>query len=952
MVLSLALAACAGSQATPPKGGVADPALAAADPELPLDPRVKRGKLANGLTYYVLPHAKPEKRAQLWLAVNAGSILEDDDQQGLAHFLEHMGFNGTKRFPKQDIVNFVERAGMRFGPHLNAYTSFDETVYQLQVPTDNAELVDKALQVLRDWAGDVSIDGAEVDKERGVVLEEWRLGRGAGMRLFEKQAPVTWKGSKYATRLPIGKADIIKGAPRDTLARFYKDWYRPDLMAVIAVGDFKPDEIEKKIAAEFSTLPAAASPRPRTLAEMPRHDETLVSIETDPEMPTTAVTIFNKLPPRPRRSEADYRRMLAEQLYHIMLNGRLDEIRRKPDAPYVQAGSGTASMVRSADVFRLSAIAKEGQVDRATAALLEELLRVERFGFAKTELDRARKRVLRGVRQGVIERDKRDAREFAGEIVRHFLEGETMPGSEAEQALTEKLLPTFTAEELSTLARAWVGGGSRVVAVTGPDSMKKITPDEVQAIVKAVDKKTVTAYDDALSAAPLLARTPKAGQVVATRTLPEIGVTEWTLSNGAKVVVKPTTFKNDEVRLTGFSPGGHSLVKDADYDAARFAGSIVHEAGLGPLDAVSLRKVLNDKIVWVNSGVSELEENVRAGSSPEDILTLFELTHLAFTGPRKDEASFRSWQQRESERVRNRRMSPEAVFQEDMGLFLSSNHRRRQPTTPAVLEKVRLERALATYQERFREAGDFTFVIVGNVEVAKLQPLVETYLASLPTVGRKEKWRDIGVRWPRGGQSKTVLKGTEPKGRVMMAFHGNERFSQEKQDDMAILGQVLSIRLREQLREELGGVYGVGAGGYIARRPRPEYTFSVGFGCAPENIEPLKQKVLDEIAALQKNGIGPDYLDKVKQARRRSHEINLKENGFWEGELEEAYRYGEDPRKALDIEPFLSRVTSERVQASARRYLTRGSYLQGILKPETASPAAAAPGKREAGAAN
>jgi zinc protease len=956
LVLALLLAACAGSQTTPPKGGVtaapAAAAVAAVEPEIPLDARVKRGKLANGLTYYVLPHPKPEKRAQLWLAVNAGSILEDDDQQGLAHFLEHMGFNGTKRFPKHDIVNFVERAGMRFGPHLNAYTSFDETVYMLQVPTDNTELLDKAFHVLRDWAGDITLDGGEVDKERGVVLEEWRLGRGAGMRLFEKQSPVIWKGSKYATRLPIGKPEIIKGAPRDVLARFYKDWYRPDLMAVIAVGDFSAAEIEKKITAEFSTLPTPAQPRPRALAEMPKHAETLVSVETDPEMPTTSVTIFNKLPARPKRSQADYRRMLAEQLYHIMLNGRLDEIRRKPDAPYVQAGSSTGSTVRSADVFQLGAVAKEGQVERAMTAVLKELNRVEKFGFVKTELERAKKRVLRQSRQAVIERDKRDARDFASEIVRHFLEGETMPGPEAERALTEKLLPTFTADELSQLAKAWVGGGSRVVSIAGPDRMKKPTPDAILALVQAVDKEEITAYDDALSAAPLLAERPKAGRVLATKTIPELGVTEWKLSNGAKVIVKPTTFKNDEVRLAGFSPGGTSLVKDADFDAARFSGSIVHEAGLGPLDAVSLRKALNDKIVFINSFVGELEEQVRAGSSPEDIQTMFELVHLAFTGARKDEAAFKAWQQRQSEQVRNRRMTPEGVFQEDMQLFLSRNHKRRQPTTPEVVEKIKLDRALAVYKDRFREAGDFTFVIVGNVEEAKLQPLVETYLASLPSVGRKEKWRDIGVRWPKGGASKTVLKGNEPKSRVMMAFHGTETWSRDKEDDMDMLGEVLSVRLREQLREEMGGVYGVSAGGGISRRPRQEYTFTVGFGCSPDNIEALKKKVLEEIANIQKNGVAADYLDKVKQARRRSHEINLKENGFWAGELERSYRYGDDPKKILEIEPYIARVTSERVQAAARRYLRPQAYVQGTLKPEGASPAAAAPSRPATGAAN
>ena len=496
LVLSLVLAACAGSQATPPTGGVADPALAAvaATPSCPLDPRVKRGKLPNGLTYYILPHAKPEKRAQLWLAVNAGSILEDDDQQGLAHFIEHMGFNGTKRFPKQDIVNFVERAGMRFGPHLNAYTSFDETVYMLQVPTDNAELVDKALQVLRDWAGDVSLDGGRGRQGAG------RGARGVAAGARRRHAPVREAGPRHLEGLEI------RHAPAHRQARHHQGGAArhagPLLQGLVPPrpdGGHRGGRLragrDRKEDQPPSSGPCrpAASPRPRTLAEMPRHAETLVSVETDPEMPTTAVTILNKLPPRPKRSEADYRRMLAEQLYHIMLNGRLDEIRRKPDAPFVQAGSGTASMVRSADVFRLGAVAKEGQVDRATAALLEELLRVEKFGFARqTELERAKKRVLRGVRQAVIERDKRDAREFSSEIVRHFLEGETMPGSEAEQALTEKLLPTFTAAELSSLARAWVGGGSRVVAITGPDRMKKISADEVQAIVQAVDKQEIT----------------------------------------------------------------------------------------------------------------------------------------------------------------------------------------------------------------------------------------------------------------------------------------------------------------------------------------------------------------------------------------------------------------------------------------------------------------------------
>jgi zinc protease len=950
--LSLLLfSACAAQQAAPAPVPAHVPAAtqaaasagAAVDPgPPPLDARVKRGKLANGLTYFILPHTKPEKRAYFWLVVNAGSTLEDDDQQGLAHFIEHMGFNGTRRFPKQDIVNFVERAGMSFGAHLNAYTSFDETVYTLQVPTDSPELVDKALQILRDWAGDVTLDGPEIEKERGVVLEEWRLGRGAGRRLFDKQSQVVFRGSKYPNRIPIGKPEVIKSAPREALVRFYKDWYRPDLMAVIAVGDFAPAEIEHKIASEFAGLQNPAHERPRVLSEIPAHAETLVTVETDPEMTVTTVGILNKMAHRPERSDADFRRMLAEELYHSMLNARLDELRRKPDAPFLQGGSRTASMVRSADVFSLQALAKEGEVEPTLEALLGELHRVESHGFTKTEVERAKKTVLRQVGQAVLERDKLDGRAFASELVRYFLEDEAMTGPEAEKAAAERLLPTITPEELSQLARTWVGGGNRVVAIAGPEKMKKPPADRIAAIVAAVENKQIAAYDDAVSAAPLLGNKPKPGRVVSTRTIPDVGITEWKLSNGVRVMVKPTTFKNDEIQLSGFSPGGTSLVKDADYDAARFAGTIVHQAGLGAFDAVSLRKVMAGKLVSVNSFVGELEERVTAGSSPEDLETMFELVDLAFTGVRRDEPSFRAWQRQEIEQVRNRKLSPERSFNEEMQVFLSSNHKRRQPTTPEVVEKVALDRSLAIYRDRFRDASDFTFIIVGNVDPVRLQPLVETYLGGLPSVGRKERWRDINVRWPKGGQSKTVVKGQEPKSQVMLAFHGPARFTHENDDDMDVLGEVLSIRLREVLRQEMGGVYGVGARGYITRRPKQEYTFTISFGCAPDKIDTLETKVKEVIAALQKNGISDDYLDKVKQARRRAHEIELKDNGFWERELAEAYRFGEDPRRILDIDSYLARVTSDHVKAAARRYLRPEAYLVGKLKPEipVAAPAA------------
>jgi zinc protease len=911
------------------------------DKPLPIDSRVKKGKLENGLTYYILPHTKPEKRAQIWLAVNAGSVLEDDDQRGLAHFVEHMSFNGTRRFPKQALVDFVEKSGVRFGADLNAYTSFDETVYTLQVPTDKPEVVGKAMNVLRDWADGVTFDPEEVEKERGVVLEEWRLGRGASMRLFDKTAPVVFHGSKYAERLPIGKPDIIKNAPRDALVRFYHDWYRPDLMAVVAVGDFTTADIEGRIKAEFGSLAAPKSPRPRTVAKVPPHDKPLVTIESDPEMPRTSVSIMSKLPHRPEKTARDYRRAVEERLFNSMLNARLDELRRQPDAPFLSASSNSSAFVRDADVFQQSAQVREDGVLQGFGALLEEVLRVERHGFTKTELDRAKSQVLRQYQQGVKERDKRDGRVYAAEIVRNFLTEETMPGLETELALVEKFLPTYSLGELNQVGKT-LGAGSRVISVTGPAQMAKVSPEALVATTKSVEGRDIKPYEDGDPNAKLMAQAPSGGPVVKTETVPEIGVTVWTLKNGVRVVLKPTNFSNDEVKMSAFSPGGTSLAKDADWDSSKFSDTVVTQGGLGPFDVVKLRKSLAGKIASVSTRIGELDEGVFGQAAPSDLETLFQMVYLSFTAPRRDDAAFSAWRSREVETVKNRRLSPEATFAEDLVAFSTQNHLRRRPTTPESLQKIDWDKAMAFYKDRFADAGDFTFVFVGNIDLDKMKPLVETYLGSLPTKGRKETWRDVKVTFPEGAVTKTVTKGTEPKSSVNLTFHGTEKWSRDTENDMRMLGEVLGMRLREILREDMGGVYGVRSSGSISRRPKPEYTFTVSFGCAPENVDKLLKAVFDEIKAVQDKGVGDDYIAKIKEQRKRSHETNLKDNAFWGRELERAYTYGDDPKLIPDITPMIEKVSSERVRAAAKKYLQNKQYVLGVLKPETAAPVTAA----------
>jgi zinc protease len=923
----------------PAKPAASAPAIAPvsdglSDEPLPLDARVKKGKLDNGLTYYVLPHKKPEHRAQIWLAVNAGAVLEDDDQRGLAHFVEHMGFNGTQRFPKQALVDMLEKSGVAFGADLNAYTSFDETVYTLTVPTDG-ELLGQAVGVLRDWGGSVTFDPTEVDKERGVVLEEWRLGRGAGTRLFDKQAPVLFRGSKYADRLPIGKPEIIKGAPRDTLVRFYKDWYRPDLMAVIAVGDFAPAVVEAKIKEEFASLPVSPKPRARPAVPVPPHAEELFTIETDPEATSTAVSIVTKLPHRPVASMRDQRRTIAEQLYNTMLSARLDEIRRRPNAPFLHASSRSGGFVRTADSFTQSAVAKEGAAEEAYSALVQELLRVERYGFTPSELVRAKSDVLRSSQRAVTQRETEDGRTFAREIVRNFLQGEAMPGPEAELALAEKLLPTIELEELNRLGAA-LGKGSRVVGVTGPATMAKPTEATLRGITKAVAARDIKAYDDGGPSVPLMATTPTPGAVVSTRAIAELGVTEWTLKNGARVVVKPTEFKSDEVRLVGFAPGGASLASDADYDSVKFGDNLAREGGLGPFDATALRKALAGKVVYSSVGIEELEENVVASASPSDLDTMFQMVHLRFTAPRRDDGAIAAWKEQEVERAKNRRLSPEGTFNEDLQIFSTQNHKRRQPTTPEMIQKLDVDKAFAFYKERFGDASNFTFVIIGKVDLERAKTLSETYLGSLPAGHRKETWRDPNVLRPKGVAKKAVVKGSEPKARVSLTFHGPEPWTRDTENDMRMLSEVLRMRLREILREDMGGVYGVSAGGSVGRRPKKEYSFSVSFGCAPENVDKLEKAVFDEIKAIQTGGIGADYITKIKQLRRRDRETSLKENGFWLSELSRAYRFGDDPKLILDFDPMVEKITSDRVRAAAKKYLPNTQYILGELRP--ASP--------------
>ncbi len=924
--------------ARPEASSQAAPASQELGQKLPVDPDVVTGTFPNGLKYYVRKNGLPEKRAELRLVVNVGSLMEDDDQQGLAHFVEHMAFNGTKNFPKSAIVTFMESIGMRFGPSVNAFTSFDETVYMLQIPTDRPEVVDRSLLILEDWASNVSFDPAEIDKERGVIMEEWRLRRGAGARMQDQQQPVQLRGSRYADRLPHGKTDVNQGFKHERLKQFYTDWYRPDLMAVVAVGDFDQAAMQALIRKHFSAIPRAAKPRPRPSYDVPRQPGTLFAVATDPEAPGTQVSIYSKMAFRDPSSVGAYRTQIVERLFGSMLSARLAEIAQKPDAPFMNAGSSRGLFVKSAEASTLMAIAKDGQVAPTIETLFTEAERITRFGFTQSELDRQKASVLRGVQQALAEKDKRQSGALADEYVRNFTQAEPFPGLQNEVAITARVLPGISLAEVNGLAREWMPEGNRVVLVSAPKKAGAEVPDEktLAAAIRAASSKPIAPYADTTSAKPLFTVTPRAGTVTRTIVRADVGITEWTLSNGARVILKPTTFKQDEIVFRAFSPGGSSLAADEDVIWAERAAALVSSGGLGAFSRLELGKMLAGKIAGVSPYIGALDEGVSGSGSVKDIELLFQLIHMTFTEPRADRNIFEVIRNQNKMMLGNAQADPNFAFGDALNDALTQGHPRERTPRPADLDKLDLDKALAFYKDRFSDASDFTFVFVGSFEPAGLQPFVEKYVASLPSTGRKETFRDHNVRPPSAVLERTVEKGLEPQSQTQIVFTGPFAYNQEQRIAIRTVASILQTRLREILREDLGGTYSVSAAAGYEKFPRQEYSFTVGFGSSPARAEELSKRVFAEIEAFRNGGPTEKQVADAKEGFIRDFETQIKTNGYLLQQVSVKYQFGEENELAVlfDLPAWYARVTVASVQAAAKQYLNTQRYVKVTLMPE------------------
>ena len=908
---------------------------AALSETIPVDPLITVRTLPNGLRYYVRVNRQPAGRAELRLAVKAGSVLEDDDQRGLAHFVEHMAFNGTRNFPKQDITAFMQSLGMRFGEHVNAHTGFDETVYELQMPIGNPAVLDRALLILEDWAQNVTFDPQEVERERGVILEEWRLGLGAEARIRDAQMPILLNGSRYAERLPIGQPDVLRKASLERLKQFYKDWYRPDLMAVIVVGDFDPAVVEKSIAAHFGKMPASVSPRPRPEYRVPDRPGTRYAVTTDKEVNTTVVGVFNWMASRDQRTLGAYRQQMVERLFTGMLSVRLAEIANKPNAPFLAAQTSRGLLVRTTEVTALNALVSPDGIARGLTGALTEVERVARFGFAQTELDRQKLGTFRYLEQALIERDKSPSGPLADEFIRNFMQDEPIPGIAYEYGLSQRFLPTITLEEVNRIARTWVPDSNRVVTVTAPESSKPGIPAEtaLAAAIKGASDSKVAGYVDTVTDRPLLDPLPKPGTIASEKTIAGAGITEWRLSNGARIVLKPTTNKEDEILFRAVSPGGTSLANDEDFVAARTADEVVAQGGVGNLTRLELAKVLAGTSMAVRADIGDTDEGLQGGSTKRDLEKMFQLLYLTFTAPRADPEAFAVFTSQLRILAANQEAQPEVAFQTALAAALTQDNMRTRPLTPALVDRMNLTKSVAFYKDRFADASDFTFVFVGSFDLPTIKPLVERYIATLPSISRKEAARDVGIQPPAGVVEKHVTKGIDPKSQVSIVFTGPFQDNARNRMQVSTMAALLSGNLNRTLREDLGGTYGIGVVPTFNKYPREEYSLAISFGCDPGRMQELIKVVFKVIDDFRESGPSASGVAEAKLATRRDLEVDLKENRYLLNEIIAKYEKGEDVTEVFSP-PGIDELTPASIRDAARQYLNRSRYVAVTLSPE------------------
>lgn len=927
---------------------VALPALASIDTSPsaipPHDPAVRHGVLPNGMKYYVMRNAKPEKRIELRLALKVGSVQETDEERGLAHFNEHMNFNGSKNFKSGELISWLETLGTRFGADTNAYTSYDETVYMLQIPTDKEGAVEKGLLVMADWAGGANLDPAEIDKERGVVMDEMRRGKGAAKRIRDKQDQVMFRGSRYADRLPIGVAEVITDAPHAVVQGFYRKWYRPDLMAIIVVGDMDEAAMEARVKELFGAIPKPDSPGDLPEHPVPPHDETLYSIETDKELTGSSVQVIWKHEKLDNRTVGDFRRDAIRQVAAGLLSMRLRERAQQANPPFLGAGAGVGDRVKTLTTFSVSASAKDGTLATASSALMEEIERARKHGFVEAELERVKVSALAAAESRLKESKEYRSDQRVGGMVAAFLDDQVLTSDQYDYELTKALMPGIELSEVNEAFRKLIDTKSRVVLVRAPlkDGVAVPTEPELRAAIEPAGGFEVAAYVDDLAGKTLIDFTPEGGSIVARREIGEIGATELTLSNGLRIVYKPTDFRADQVLMNAFAIDGATALGPKRYDAAIRATGLADGSGLGDFTAPQLSKWLQAQgvLAGASPGVSRLARSFNGSARPQDFETMVQLVHLYFTRPAFRDEAFQRMIDSETESLRNALNSPGGVYGRAVDEELYRGHDFFEPMTLERVAALKKEDMEAAYREMFDDASEWTFVLVGNIDPAAHEPLLAKWLGSIPTssaaprVVSEPSWKSWNLYFPAGERRRMVRKGIEDQARTLFTFSADARLDPQAEFDIGLATDLLQIKLREKLREEMGETYGVGAG-YSSLWPYEGFgRIAISWTSAPAPRERMMAVVRETMAHMRKSMPTDADVTKLREMRRNSLAESRKENGYWLGAIYRTWFMGREPRTIFDYERRIDAMSGPKLRAAIRKWLDPKDSMEIYLLPE------------------
>ena len=919
--------------------------LAQTDPATPLsfDAKVVKGTLNNGLTYFIRENKKPEKKVELRLVLKVGSIMEDDDQQGLAHMAEHMAFNGTRNFKKNDIVSYLQNIGVEFGNDLNAYTGFDETVYILPIPTDQPGNLEKGFQILEDWAHQVTYYDEDINSERAIILEESRLGKSGDERMFKKVYPELFKGSKYATRLPIGVDSIIQQFPTDAIRRFYRDWYRPDLMAVVVVGDISKEDALRYITKHFEGLRTPSTVRERTYAAVPPYTASKAMVVTDKE--ATGYEFSINFPARsitPSRTLGEYRKDLIRNIYVSILNNRFRELTQKAEPPFVFASAGFNSYAKFHESFSISGATGTQEVSKGINAVMNEIERVKRFGFTEPELERAKKNILANYERLWNNRDKTESTIYADEYIRHFTDQESVPGIDTEFGYIKTMLPGIKLNEVNALTDSYRNQEHLFSYVTGPEKDdKQLLPTESTLLSMVTSSRandaSIKPYEEKAVAANLLSGAPRSGKVVSNKKNATLGTTELTLSNGVTVTLKPTDFKNDQILLSATRYGGLSNYELKDKYSAENAAMMVGAMGYGEFSPNDMRKAMAGKSVTLNPSITQYNSGFAGTSSKKDLEAMFQLLHLAVLEPRKDTALFRSVITRNKAQVAMLGANPQIAFIDTLYKVLYENN----PLAPTVVpkaenfDKIDLDRSLAIYRERLGNVAGLHMVLVGSFDEKEMIALLEKYVAGLPASG-KASFTDNKVRPFNGVNNFRFKKGKEDKSLILGVYHGEVPYSEATALQLAGLSEVMNITIIEEMREKIQGIYGGGTNIEVSKLPVGSYQFVLQLPCGPAKVDTLISTFTAQLQTLATSGVDTSYIFKVKKAWIEKHREDMKKNEFWLGALQDVHLGERSAEYVVNAEKYYNAFSVNDVKKAASILMKSKGRMLAIQMPEVA----------------